>query len=110
MPQQGNREPRHWQWQRKAVHAGEQVSGMPFMNCRDDIRSSGQGQRCGKATDDRNDLSLESEFCQSIVDVTLVTLSARNMDVSGGCISGRRHFPFAQRVPGSYNANVAIPE
>ena len=108
MPEQRNRELRDWQWHREAVHSGEHISSVPFVDGCNKIRGSCQSQRSGKAANDRVDIAFQPKFRQGVVDMAPLIVSTGDMDVSCRGISGGRNLALAQRVPNPHHTDVAV--
>jgi len=61
-------EPWHGDRQRKTVHAGAKLAGVPFGNAGDEVGGARQRQGAGKAAHDRHDFPFQPQGLQGFVD------------------------------------------
>ena len=77
------------------MHAGSQLSGVPLGNAGDEVGGPSESQRGRKATDDCDDLPLQSERLQRLPDRSLfiqrslVETPSRDANMPAGRIAGR---------------------
>ena len=90
------------------MHLIAQVASVPFGNAGDEIGGSSQGQSGREAADDRRDPAVQAKLCQGVVEGALVMVSAYDLDVCRGGITGRSDFAFAQRMSGPHDTDVPV--
>ena len=71
VPEHGNREVRHGDWKREAMHSGAQVSGVSFGDTRDQIGGPSEAERGRKAADDDQDFPLNPQWLQNFIERSL---------------------------------------